>query len=131
MGAGKASAGLLKLLLLDEMLDPEIAIQLRKRRRDVESIQGDRPELLGLDDEAVLHRAKQLGRTLVTDNVRHFLPLHRQYLAEQKTHSGLLLAHPRAYPRSKKTIGIWVRGLERALKSLGSSSTENLCEWLE
>jgi hypothetical protein len=112
------------------MLDPEIAIQLRKRRWDVESIQGDHSELLGLDDEAVLDRATQLGRALVTDNIRHFLPLHRRYLAEQKTHAGLLLAHPRAYPRSKKTIGIWVRGLDAGLKRLASSATENLCEWL-
>lgn len=112
------------------MLDPEIAIQLRRRRWDVESIQGDHPELLSSDDEVVLDRAEQLGRTLVTDNIRHFLPLHRRYLAEQKTHHGLLLAHPRAYPRSKKTIGIWVRGIERALKSLAAISTENLCEWL-
>jgi hypothetical protein len=112
------------------MLDAEIAIQLRRRRCDVESIQGDHPELLGLDHHAVLDRATRLGRTLVTDNVRHFLPLHRRYLAEQKTHTGLLLAHPRAYPRSKKTIGLWLRGLEQTLKSLASSSTENLCEWL-
>lgn len=112
------------------MLDPQIAVQLRKRRWDVESIQGDHPELLGLDDEVVLDRATQLGRVLVTDNARHFLPLHRRYLAEQRTHNGLLLAHPRAYRRSKKTIGIWVRGLERALTNLSSSSSENLCEWL-
>ncbi len=112
------------------MLDPQIAIQLRKRRWDVESVQGDHPELLGLDDEVVLDRATQLGRTLVTDNIRHFLPLHRRYLAEQQRHAGLLLAHPRAYPRSKKTIGIWVRGLDAALKGLASSTTDKLCEWL-
>jgi hypothetical protein len=43
---------------------------------------------------------------------------------------GLILAHPRAYPRSKKTIGIWVRGIERVLQKLATGSTENLCEWL-
>ena len=112
------------------MLDPQIAVQLRKRRWDVESIQSDHPELLGSDDEVVLDRAAQLGRMLVSDNIRHFLPLHRRYQAEQKTHAGLLLAHPRAYPRSKKTIGIWVRGLDSVLKSLASSTTENLCDWL-
>lgn len=112
------------------MLDAQIAVQMRRRNWDVESIQADHPELIGLDDAAVLERATELQRVLVTDNVRHFLPLHRQYLAEHKLHRGLLLAHPRAYPRSKKTIGVWVRGLERALKELGTSSSENMCEWL-
>ncbi len=112
------------------MLDPEIGVQLRRRRWDVESIQAEYHDLIGLDDRVVLERATQLGRALVTDNVRHFLPLHHSYLAEQRTHAGLILAHPRAYPRSKKTIGLWVRGLEQVLQRLASGSTENVCEWL-
>lgn len=129
MGAAAASARSVKLLL-DEMLDPEIGIQLRRRRWDVKSIQGEHQDLIGLADAVVLERATQLGRALVTDNVRHFLPLHRTYLAGQKTHAGLVLAHPRGYPRSKRTIGIWVRGIEKVLQRLASGSTENLCEWL-
>src|SRR5437660_12503726 len=95
-------------LLLDEMLDPEIGVQLRRRRWDVESIQREHQDLIGLDDRLVLERATQLGRALVTDNIRHFIPLHQTYLAEHKIHAGLVLAHPRSYPRSKRTIGIWV-----------------------
>ncbi len=112
------------------MLDPYIGVQLQRRRWDVESIQGEHQDMLGLADVVVLERATQLGRALVTDNIRHFLPLHHRYLAEQKTHAGLILAHPRGYPRGKKTIGIWVRGLEQVLQRLASGSTENLCEWL-
>lgn len=112
------------------MLDPEIGIQLRRRRWDVESIQGEHQDLIGLDDRVVMERATLLGRVLVTDNVRHFLPLHRSYLVEQRIHAGLILAHPRAYPRSKKTIGLWVRGLDKVLERLASGSTENMCEWL-
>ncbi len=112
------------------MLDAEIGVQLRRRGWDVESIQREHQDLVSLEDVAVLDRAMQLGRTLVSDNVRHFLPLHQSYLADQKIHAGLLLAHPRSYPRSKKTIGVWVRGLEQILERLASSSTENLCEWL-
>jgi len=129
MGAAAASARSVKLLL-DEMLDPEIGVQLRRRKWDVESIQGEHQDLIGLADAMVLERATHLGRALVTDNVRHFLPLHRTYLAEQKTHAGLVLAHPRGYPRSKRTIGIWVRGIEKVLQRLASGSTENRCEWL-
>jgi hypothetical protein len=112
------------------MLDPAIAVQLRRRGWDVESIQVDHQDLIGADDAAVLEEATQLGRVLVTDNVRHFLALHHTHLVEQRTHTGLLLAHSRSYPRSKKTIGLWVRGLEQTLDRLGTSASENLCEWL-
>lgn len=128
MGTAASSRSL--KLLLDEMLDPEIGVQLRRRKWDVESIQREHQELIGLDDGLLLERATQLGRALVTDNVRHFLPLHQTYLAEHKTHAGLILAHPRGYPRSKRTIGLWVRGLEQILRRLALGSMENLCEWL-
>lgn len=128
-GSDSSKRWVLKLLL-DEMVDPEIGAQLRRRGWEVESIQGEHQDLFGLDDAVVLERATQLGRALVTDNVRHFLPLHQRYLAGQKIHAGLLLAHPRAYPRSKKAIGVWVRGLHQVLQRLASGSAENLCEWL-
>jgi hypothetical protein len=112
------------------MLDPEIGVQLRRRKWDVESVQREHQDLIGVADAMVLERATELGRALVTDNIRHFLPLHLRYLAEQRTHAGLILAHPRGYPRSKKTIGIWVRGIEHVLRKLATASTENLCEWL-
>jgi len=112
------------------MLDPVIAAQLRNRGYDVESIQREHPELIGVDDSVVLERLILLGRTLVTDNVRHFLVLHERFLAEQRTHAGLLLASPRSYPRSKRTVGLWITGLESAMKKHGSAPTGNLCEWL-
>ena len=117
-------------LLLDEMLDPAIAQQLRRHGWDVESIQRDRRELLGADDATVLESARRLGRVLVTDNVRHFLRLHQACLAEQSRHAGLLLAHPRSYPRSRTTIGPWVRGIDTAARRIAAASMENACEWL-
>jgi uncharacterized protein DUF5615 len=112
------------------MLDPVIGAQLRNRGYDVESIQAEHPELVGVDDTVLLERSTVLGRTLVTDNVRHFLTLHERFVAEQRTHAGLLLASSRSYPRSKRTIGLWVNGLESFMKKHGSAPTGNLCEWL-
>ena len=112
------------------MLDPEIGVQLRRAGWDVESIQAEHPELLGGEDSVVLATATHLGRTLVTDNIRHFLPLHEAYLAEHRVHAGILLAHPRSYPRSKRTIGLWVRGLATVSEQHGTASTDNICAWL-
>jgi hypothetical protein len=112
------------------MLSHEIAVQLRQRGWDVESIQGDHADLMGVDDELVLERSTAMGRTLVTDNVRHFMPLHERYLNQLKAHAGLLFADHRSYPRSKRTIGAWVQGLETVLKRNASAETANLCDWL-
>ena len=112
------------------MLPHEIAVELRKRGWDVESIQGDHTELMGVDDAAVWERSTAMGRTFVTDNVRHFMPLHERHLSEHKSHAGLLLANSRSYPRSKRTIGIWVQGLEATLEKNALAMTANLCAWL-
>lgn len=112
------------------MLDPTIAVQLRRRGSDVEAVQADHPELLGADDSRVLEQATQLGRALVTDNVRHFFPLHQQRISEDPPHAGLVFADSRTYPRSKKTIGLWVRGLDSFLKERNKRGAENSCEWL-
>lgn len=112
------------------MLAPEIAAQLRRRGWDVEAIQADYPEMIALDDPAVLEQSTRMGRVLVTDNVRHFMPIHEQYVHEQRTHAGLIIASYRSYPRGSQTIGLWVRGLELVLERLRSVSSDNLCEWL-
>jgi len=74
-------------LLLDEMLDPQIAIQLRRRGHDVLAIQED-STLQGRPDPEVLARATELGRVLVTDNVADFSRLHRIVLQEGDHHAG-------------------------------------------
>lgn len=113
------------------MLDPEIAVQLRKRGWDVESIQREHRDLLGLDDHLVLEQAARLGRALVTDNVRHFIPLHARRLADQQPHAGLVAASSKRYPRGKKTIRLWVAGLNAMLKTHGDTTSENLFQWLQ
>ncbi len=112
------------------MLDREIAVQLRARGCDAESIQAEHQRLRAADDWIVLEEAGKLGRALVTDNAGHFLAAHYRLMAEGKHHAGLLLAGPRAYPRSKRTIGLWVRALEVVVRKLEGRSTENLVEWL-
>ena len=77
-------------------------------------------------DFIVLEEAGRMGRTLVTDNVTHFLAAHSRLMAEGKHHAGLLLASSRAYPRSKRTIGLWVRALTDVVLDHNDRSTEDL-----
>jgi Domain of unknown function (DUF5615) len=117
-------------LLLDEMLDSEIAVQLRRRGWDVEAIQGD-PALEGRTDADVLRGAREAGRILVTENVRDFARQHRELIASGEVHCGLLFTSRRRLPRSKGSIGLWVDTIDRYLRSLPpDSSLENSCAWL-
>ena len=110
-------------LLLDEMLDREVAIQLRRRGHDVVAIQED-PSLWGTPDYALFTEiAFQAGRVLVTDNVKDFLPLHAELLAIGSHHAGLLLAASGRFPRAKITIGRWVTALDTYLRTLPSGAT--------
>jgi hypothetical protein len=105
-------------LLLDEMLDREIAAQLRQRGHDVEAIQ-ERPLLWGTPDEGVLADvAYPEQRILVTDNIQHFLPLHAAIVSRGDHHAGLLLVSSSKYPRAKRFIGRWVSALDSFLTTL-------------
>ncbi len=104
-------------LLLDEMLDREIAVQLRQLGHDVVAVQ-ERPEWWGTPDDVLLADvAYRAGRALVTDNLRDFLPLHAALLASGRHHAGLVLAPSSRYPRSKRALGRWVNALHALLSA--------------
>jgi hypothetical protein len=103
-------------LLLDERYSPEIARQLRSRGHDVVAV-GDRPELIGSSDEQLFTLMADEGRAIVTNNAPDFVPLARRAAVACENHLGLLLTDDRSLPRSAKTIGAFVRGLERFLST--------------
>lgn len=102
-------------LLLDEMYSPEIARQLQDKGHDVQSIQGDRPELKTSDDENIVEQMSAESRGVVTNNIKHFMPIHTAWVASGKEHYGLVFSSDRSMPRSQKAIGRWVRSLEAFL----------------
>lgn len=116
-------------LLLDEMLDPAIAEQLRKRGHDVEAVQGD-VELEGRADPDLLRAASERARVLVADNVQDFARLHQRFARSGEAHAGILLVSPRRYPRAKGTIRKWVDGLEKFLNAHEGDPLESQSYWL-
>ncbi len=67
----------MKLLLLDEMLSPAIARELRSRGHDVEPVAGH-PDREALSDPEVLALARAEHRAVVTNHLRDFRPLHHE-----------------------------------------------------
>ena len=91
-------------LLLDEMLSPAIAHELRAAGADVESIAGT-PGLRGLPDADVLELAASQARVLVTDNIQDFRRLEAAWAAQGRTHSGILYVSTRTFPTSTRRMG--------------------------
>ncbi len=86
-------------LLLDEMHAPTVADRLRDRGHDAVAVK-ERADLIGLPDEDLLRAATADGRSIVTENAKDFAALHQRLSAAGQRHSGLVITHPRRFPRS-------------------------------
>ena len=62
-------------LLLDKMLTPDIARELRARGHDVVAVAGH-PDWEGLSDSQIMMVARTEHRAIVTNNLRDYRPLH-------------------------------------------------------
>lgn len=112
--AGRPSGAARVRLLLDEMLSPVIAVRLRERGYDVESIAGS--EHQELSDPEVMDLARSDRRALVTNNLVDFRRLHHEAIAPAgKGHFGMVLM-PGSYRRTKGDTGRIVQALELALR---------------
>jgi predicted nuclease of predicted toxin-antitoxin system len=103
-------------LLLDEMISPKIARELRGRGDfDVQAIKGDRPDLEAVADREIVRRIATEQRTLVTNDVLDFQLIHNQMLAAGEEHYGLIFTSDSTMPRNKASIPPWVKSLEKVL----------------
>ncbi len=101
-------------LLLDEMLSPVIATQLRARGHDVEAVKGH-PSREALSDSEVLELARAQGRALVTNNLVDFRALHHEAIAPGGPgHFGMVFM-PGGYRRTKADTGRIVAALAAKL----------------
>ncbi len=104
-------------LLLDEMISPKIARELRSRGDfDVQAIKGDRPDLEAVADREIVRRIAAEQRTLVTNDVLDFQLIHNQMLAAGEEHYGLIFTSDSTMPRNKASIPLWVKALGKILK---------------
>ena len=102
-------------LLLDEMYDRAIAERLRSRGHDVIAVT-ERIELRGLPDDMLVEMMVSERRVIVTENAAHFVPLLRQRLSEGQGSAGVMITPRASMRRSRRTIGLFVRVLERELR---------------
>jgi len=117
-------------LLLDEMFSPAIARALRARGHDVEAIK-EHPDWIGLSDRDVMALARREQRAIVTDNLRHFRPLHAELIAPGgEGHAGVVFV-PTTQRRTKADVGRLVAALEATLAEFpGEADLASGATWL-
>jgi hypothetical protein len=102
-------------LLLDEVLSPAIARELRARGHDVEPVAGH-PDREAPSDPDVLALARTEHRAVVTNNLLDFRPLHNEAITPGGAgHFGMIFM-PGSYRRTKADTGKIVAALEAVLK---------------
>lgn len=99
--------------LLDEMLSPAIAAQLRDLGHDADRVVAD-PARRGLPDQDVLALAAASDRIVVTTNIRDFAVLDRSWRAEGRDHAGLVLVPSTSLRQTAGFIGAVVTALDAA-----------------
>jgi predicted nuclease of predicted toxin-antitoxin system len=103
-------------LLLDEQFPPDIARRVREQGHDAIAV-CERSDLISAEDEALLALSATQGRALLTNNVRDLIPIATRWVSEGQSHHGLLLVSDRTLPRSRNTIGAYVRALDQFLRA--------------
>jgi hypothetical protein len=99
--------------LLDEMLPPAIAGQLRGRAHDVIAV-ADRADLRSLPDRDIFAFAQSEGRMIVTRDLADYLEIERERRASGETHAGLVLVSTRFAPAA---VGPVVKALDALLSA--------------
>jgi len=98
-------------LLLDEHYAPEVASALRDRGYDVVAV-AERQDLRRRTDIDILVAAAEVGRVVVTEDAKDFMPIGLRRLPSRQPHSGIVLVSPYAFPRSRNGFGLLIRALE-------------------
>lgn len=117
-------------LLLDEMLSPVIARELRSRGHDASAIKETRGHE-SLSDPEVMDLARTEPRAVVTDNLRDYRPLHHAAITTGgQGHCGMVFM-PGGYRRTKTDAGRIVTALEAILTDHpGDNDLANSEAWL-
>jgi len=98
--------------LLDEMFPPRLADELCVRGMDALAVVHE-PGLAARPDSDILEHAADEGRVLVTENIRDFARLHSEWLAQNRSHPGILFVSTKAYPYNRARFSRLLKAIEQ------------------
>jgi hypothetical protein len=108
---------------LDENIE-SIAIAMGLQARGVDVLRSLEAGMSGRSDDAQLEFATSLNRPLLTANRGDFASLHRRWLAQGRSHGGIIIAV------QEESIGTIVRRMMALHSAMSASDMYNRLEWL-
>jgi hypothetical protein len=114
---------LIRLYLDEDAMDDDLVQALRVRGVDVETALD--AQLIAHSDEEQLAYAASVRRTLYTFNVSDFMRLHSAYMAEGRTHAGIIFGQQQRY-----SVGEQMRRLRRLISLRSVEAMQNTFEFL-
>lgn len=110
----------IRLYIDEDAMARSLVQGLRARGADVTTVIDE--NMNERDDREQLEYATQQRRVIYTFNVGHFCKLHKDYLAQGKSHAGIIVVY-----RQRYSVGEQIR---RLLKLLSTNSAEDMIDRL-
>lgn len=110
----------LRLYVDEDAMARALVTGLRARGINVVTVLDE--GMTGQDDVMQLEHAAEQGRALYTFNVGHFFQLHADYLAQGRSHAGIVVVHRQHYAIGEQ--------LRRLLALIASHSAEDMKDQL-
>lgn len=111
----------IRLYFDEDIMEKALVQALRVRDIDVMTV-GETGRV-GESDEAQLIWATVQGRVLYSSNIGDFCRLHNDFIAEGKSHAGIILVSQQRY-----SVGVKLQGI---LRLVGNKSAEDMVNQLE
>ena len=108
----------IKLYVDEDSMSRVLIRGLRSRGLDVQSVLDSNK--VGESDQTQLDYAHQTQRVLYTFNVGDFCRLHKEYLSDGRTHSGIIVVY-----RQRYTVGEQLRLLIRIAETRSAEEMKN------
>ena len=115
----------MRLFLDAHVSGKRVGAALRQLGHDVRAVDEDRA-LEGISDADLLDLAAQDGRTLITCNVRDFVPSLAEWASRERVHAGVLLV-----PNSirHEHLGVLVSSIQATIGTSSQEEWQNRVAW--
>lgn len=114
---------LLRYHLDEDCQSAALATALRQHGMEVGTT--NEANIVGAADDAQLEHAARQHATIVTNNICDYTALHTRWLAQGRSHAGIIL-----FPQQGYSIGEVVRRLAHLRRTLSAEQMQNRLEWL-
>lgn len=109
-------------LYLNENLSPRLAAQLRRNGFDV--VASQEVGMRSRSDPEQMAFACSQQRAILTYNIRDFVKLHREYVANEQEHWGIIISR-------RLSFGLLIHHLIPLFNSISAEELKNQLRWLK